>query len=154
LGKEWELSDGVISIRAFASGDTATLLAGRDEEWARWLGPGATEPKPTACILAGNTIVGWVDYDPDSDWLKPGEVNIGYNVFAAHRRKGYASRAVLLLLRRLEIDGEHEVGVLSIDRGNAASLGVARRAGFQLVKELPDVLRFERSVRAVDGPSI
>jgi RimJ/RimL family protein N-acetyltransferase len=146
VGEEWLLSDGVITIRPPHPGDSATLIAGRDEEWARWLGPGADEPIPTACILVHEAIVGWVDYDPTPNWLAPGEVNIGYYVFAPHRRRGYATRAVLLLMERLASEGKHQVGVLSIRRGNRASQRVAERAGFSLVGELPEELRFARSV--------
>ena len=133
MGEEWELSDGVIVIRPPHPEDAAILIAGRDEEWERWLGPGTPDPSPTACILIDDTVVGWVDYDPDPDWLRAGEVNVGYNVFAPSRGRGYATRAVLLLLQKLASEGKHRVGVLSIARGNGASQRVAEKAGFAMV---------------------
>jgi RimJ/RimL family protein N-acetyltransferase len=108
------------------------LVAGRDEEFFRWFGPGATGPRPAACVWVDERLVGWVDYDRDADhdWLGPGEVNVGYYLFAAARGKGYASRAVALLLEHLRRDTEHTVATLLIHPENTRSLALARRLGF------------------------
>ena len=141
-------TDGVVSLRPPGPGDAALLIAGRDETFHRWLGPGATEPQPTACIVVDGAVVGWVDFDRDvdHDWLGPGEVNVGYNVFAAHRRRGYASRAVVLLLERLAEDTDHRTATLLIDPGNEASLALAARLDFIPGGEVNGQRRFERPI--------
>ena len=96
-------TDGVVTLRAPEPGDVELLIAGRDEEFFRWFGPGATGPRPVACVWVDERLVGWVDYDLDSDhdWLGPGEVNVGYYLFPEARGKGYASRALRDLCRLL-----------------------------------------------------
>lgn len=74
-----------------------------------------TGPRPVPCVWVDDQLVGWVDYDLDADhdWLGPGEVNVGYYLFPAARGKGYASRAVeLLLVEDLKRDTEHTVATL------------------------------------------
>lgn len=125
----WPRSDGIVTLRPPQAGDAQVLVAGRDEEWERWLAPGDDEPHPTACIVVSGEIVGWVDYAVDSRWLGDHEVEIGYNVFAAHRRKGYATRGVQLLLDFLREHAAFERAYVEIDAENEASLGVARSVG-------------------------
>lgn len=74
-------------------------------------------------------IVGWIDDDTDQAWLGPGEVNIGYNVFPAHRRNHYATRAVRLLARWLTAHTDVHRAYLAIDEDNIASQGVASAVG-------------------------
>jgi RimJ/RimL family protein N-acetyltransferase len=125
-------TDGVVMLRAPGPGDVELLMAGRDEEFFRWFGPGATGPRPVACVWVADRLVGWVDYDVDADhdWLQPGEVNVGYYLFATARGKGYASRAVELLLEHLRRDTEYTVATLLIHPENERSLALARRLGF------------------------
>jgi RimJ/RimL family protein N-acetyltransferase len=94
------------------------------------MGSGSAEPRPTACITLDDRVVGWVDWETGHAWLGAGEVNVGYNVFAEHRGAGYATRAVMLLLHRLAIEGEYRSASVLIDRDNVESHGVAVRAGF------------------------
>jgi RimJ/RimL family protein N-acetyltransferase len=125
-------TDGVVTLRAPGPGDVNLLVAGRDEEFFRWFGPGATAPRPVACVWVDGRLVGWVDYDvdPDHDWLRPGEVNVGYYLFPTARGRGNASRAVELLLEHLKRDTEHKVATLLIHPENARSLALASRLGF------------------------
>jgi RimJ/RimL family protein N-acetyltransferase len=136
--------DGVVTLRPFALRDRQLIIDGRDAECDRWLGPGAADPSPTACIEVAGQVVGWIDADPATAWLQPGEANVGYSVFPAHRGNGYATRALRLLTAELEVPGLRRA-LLVIDVQNRASLTVARAAG---ARELPtrSMRRFPTSV--------
>ncbi len=142
-------TDGVVELRAPEPEDAARLIEGRDEEFRRWLGPGSDTPEPVACVWADDELVGWVDYDrdPGHDWLGPGEVNVGYALFAPARGKGYASRAVELLLGHLARDTPHTAATLLIHPRNARSLALARRLGFARTGEVEGQAFFRRDLR-------
>jgi len=144
------ISDGVVELRAPRAGDSTRLIEGRDEVFHRFLGPGSSEPQPTACIVVGGEVVGWVDYDVDRRWLAPEEVNVGYNVFAEHRGKGYATRAVELLMRHFAEATDYSVATLLIDPANERSLALAARAGFTRVADLDGNRHFKRTVQRRD----
>ena len=59
-----------------------------------------------------------------------GEVNVGYNVFASHRGRGIASRAVQLLVHHLAITGQCRTATLLIDPANQRSRALAERTRF------------------------
>jgi len=139
-------TDGVVTLRPPRPGDAQLLVQGRDEEFFKWLGPGAEVPSPAACVWVDDQLVGWVDYDRDHDWLRPGQVNVGYYLFPAARGKGYASRAVELLLMHLRRDTDHEVATLLIDPENARSLAVAGRLGFGQTGAVRGQLFFTRAL--------
>jgi RimJ/RimL family protein N-acetyltransferase len=130
VGELRSITDGVVTIRRPADGDSERLIAGRDEEFHRFLGAGSDEPAPTGCIVVAGEVVGWVDFDDERTWLEPGEVNLGYSVFAEHRRHGFGTRAVKLLLHHLALRGAASTATLLIDARNARSLALAERAGF------------------------
>lgn len=128
-------TDGVVTIRPFRPSDAAVLVAGRDEEFRRFLGEGSDEPCPAAVIEAGDrSVAGWVDWDQDDrHWLAPGEANLGYNILPGKRGQGLATRAVALLLHRLSLSTDaHPVrtATLLIHPDNVSSLAVAERLGF------------------------
>jgi RimJ/RimL family protein N-acetyltransferase len=139
-------TDGLVTIRPPRSGDAEVLIAGRDEAFHRWLGPGADAPAPTGCIEVRGAVVGWVDYDVDRAWLQPGEVNVGYNVFAAHRGCGYASRAVQLLLHHLAVATAWRTATLLIHPENRRSLALAERLRFNACGDLDGNPYFKRPV--------
>jgi RimJ/RimL family protein N-acetyltransferase len=139
-------TDGVVTLKAPRDGDSPMLVEGRDDEFHRWLGSGADEPEPTACVWARGQLVGWVDYDADQAWLRHGEMNVGYALFPAARGNGYAARAVELLLIHLKRDAEHTVATLLIDPENVRSLAVARRLRFGERGEVDGQLLFARNL--------
>jgi RimJ/RimL family protein N-acetyltransferase len=141
------LSDGIVTIRPTTAPDVPALLAGRDPESRRFLGDVDPEPHPVACIVVDGAVVGWVDHDRDRHWLGPDEVNIGYCVFPPHRGRGYATRAVRLLLRHLDLDTGWQVATLLIHPENEPSLALARRAGFEQVGELDGNPYWKRDLR-------
>ena len=128
-------TDGVVTLRPPRDGDAATLIAGRDEEFHRFMGPGSDDPRPTAVIEVdgrdGPEVVGWVDHDDHHahPWLTPSQCNVGYHVFAAHRGRGYAARAVRLLLDELGELGTCTEATFLVDAENVASLRVAGAVG-------------------------
>jgi RimJ/RimL family protein N-acetyltransferase len=140
------VTDGVVTLRPPGPGDAKRLIEGRDDEFLRWLGPGSETPSPTACIWVDDELVGWVDYDLEHEWLRPGEVNVGYYLFPAARGNGYASRAVELLLLHLRRATQHTVATLVIDPENDRSLRLARRLGFAEKGEFEKGLFFARDL--------
>lgn len=139
-------TDGVVTLKPPRPGDSQMLIAGRDDEFFRWIGPGAECPCPVACVWVDDDLIGWVDYDVDHAWLRPCEVNVGYYLFSSARGKGFASRAVELLLQHLRRDTEYAVATLLIDPENVRSLALARRRGFVGSGEIDGQLFFRRSL--------
>lgn len=140
------ITDGLVTIRPPRDGDAALLIAGRDAEFHRYLGPATDDPSPIGCVEVGGEVVGWVDHDTDRAWLEPGEVNLGYNVFAAHRGRGHASRAVQLLLHHLAVDTGVRVATLLIHPQNHRSLALGARTGFVRRGDLDGVPYLARPV--------
>jgi RimJ/RimL family protein N-acetyltransferase len=112
-------------------GDAERLVAGRDDEFHRWMGAGSPEPQPSAVIEVDGDLAGWVDHDPPGarDWLEADACNVGYHVFASHRRRGIATRAVRLFLEVMATSAPGARATFLIDAENDASLAVARAVG-------------------------
>lgn len=92
---------------------------------------------------AERTLVGDLGFTGKPD--AGGSVEIGYSVLPEYRRRGYASEAVGALLTWALDQPRVTRVVAATGRDNAASLGVLRRVGMQLVGETGGVLNFESS---------
>ncbi len=128
MGALRPVTDGLVVIRPPRVADRRALAAGHDDESRRWLGGEVAEP--AACVEVDGRVVGWVDYDHDRDWLGPGEVNVGYHVFAAAQGHGFGTRSVQLLMHHLATTTDHRTATLLIDPANTRSLALATRTGF------------------------
>lgn len=137
-------TDGVVTLKPPGPGDGQSLIEGRDGQFFRWIGPGAQTPNPVACVWARDELIGWVDYDVDHDWLKTGQVNVGYYLFAPARGHGFASRAVVLLLEHLRRDTAYTTATLMIHPDNSRSLALAARLGFVEQDKIDGSLFFSR----------
>lgn len=146
MSASWARTDGVVTIRPPQPGDSARLLAGRDVEFDRFLGPGSDEPDPVACISVDGDVVGWVDHDAARSWLLPGEVNVGYNVFASRRGRGIATCALQLLLHHLAITGHCRTATLLIHPDNERSKALAERTRFERQADLDGNPYYKRTV--------
>jgi RimJ/RimL family protein N-acetyltransferase len=142
------LSDGTVTLRAPTVEDLSALHEGRDAEFFRWLGAETEVDPPLACLVVDDQVAGWIDYDVARPWLENGEVNVGYFLLAPYRGKGYATRALELLLTFLSDETDYLVATLLIDTRNERSLAVARRAGFSRVDDIGGgAFYFKRAVQ-------
>lgn len=72
--RDWSgITEGSIDASTFRTADSPVIVAARDEDFHRWMGPGVPDPKFTACILAESQVVGWVDRAHDGVWLEAGK---------------------------------------------------------------------------------
>jgi RimJ/RimL family protein N-acetyltransferase len=143
------LDDGVVLLDAHTLADVAAHVAGEDDEQARrfgWYPKRSTPETATAAIeawqaqwaaggprrafavreLPGHALAGGCELRLEGD----GRAALSYWTFPAFRGRGFASRAVRLVTAwafdRLEVARVE----LLVEPDNAASLAVARRAGF------------------------
>lgn len=147
---EVTLSDGIITLSALRLDDVEAHLAGEDELLVRWLngGPGTREGVETYfrhCLEQWDTagplrafgirvgadevLAGTIDLRFVGEGLAPGQVNIAYGLYPSWRRRGLATRAVLLASRYAASEGGAQA-VIQVEPDNPASAAVAQRAGF------------------------
>jgi len=174
------LTDGVVVLDCFTLNDVDAHLAGEDEEQARrfgWYPKRSTVETVTAAILrwqddwrsggetrafavreaSGGTLVGGCEIRLKGDSV----AHASYWIFPLFRRRGLATRAVRLLCDFAFGNLGIERVELYVERDNAASRGVARRAGFTEEAVLPghgefgderrDMVLFGRQVRQLPG---
>ncbi len=145
------LTDGVVTLRCLVAADVAAVLAGEDDDQVRWLNEGhRSEPGRLAAFVEQNArewagggprrhlgitdaatgeLAGTVEAHLALPDPPPGGVNVSYAVFPRWRGRGYAARAVRLLLAWLSEHTDAHTVVLRIDPRNTASLRVARDLG-------------------------
>lgn len=97
-----------------------------------------------AIVLASdNRMIGQIGFHepPDPPHLcvhGPGTIEFGYTIYDAYRRQGYATEAVLALMKWSIHNAGIRQFVLSIAPDNAASHALARRFGFRKIGEQMD----------------
>ncbi len=153
-------STGRLRLRVLTSDDTAAQVAGEDDEIVRRLsGRRNTEAGHRNWLIeaqerweSGNDLLdlgievvpgaagfssrefgvltGLVGLQWGMDYLGPGQVNLTYAVYAPFRGRGVASEAVTMAVDLAPRLWPVREFVIRADPDNAASVGVARRAGF------------------------
>jgi [ribosomal protein S5]-alanine N-acetyltransferase len=103
-------------------------------------------------LRAPRHVVGSVGFHAPPD--RKGRVEIGYDVVATERRKGYAREGIHGLAAWAFATGKAQICVASVSPDNAASLGLVRSLGFRHVgQQIDDVdgleLVFERRLPLV-----
>jgi ribosomal-protein-alanine N-acetyltransferase len=86
--------------------------------------------------LTPRRVVGSIGFHAPPD--AQGRVEIGYDIVAGERRKGYAREATQALLDWAWATGRARTCVASVSPDNAASLGLIRSFGFRRVGEQID----------------
>jgi ribosomal-protein-alanine N-acetyltransferase len=81
-------------------------------------------------------VVGSIGFHASPD--DHGRVEIGYDVVAAERRKGYAREGVLALLDWAWATGRARICVASVSPHNSSSLALIRSLGFRQIGEQID----------------
>ncbi len=140
------LTDGVVVLRPWRDEDIEPAIAGHDEEIARWFGSPSVRPSYEQHRQAVENWRTWYDegrsrvnFAVEADGRLVGSVevrNVGnrtgslsWTLYAGHRGRGYATRAVRLLTDyAIDALGMQRVEA-EVDPENEASLRVATRAG-------------------------
>ncbi len=166
------LSDGVVTLRPFALTDVETHLAGEDEEQVRWLSGGtSTRTSVTAwiernlhswttdgpiynfavCSMAQHRPIGMIEANRRVCGFLPHVANVSYGLYPSARGRGYASRAVRLMVAYLSQRGDISTAVIQVDPENQRSARVAERAGFRSVgrRVSPDGHVFDTYVKSL-----
>ncbi len=96
--------------------------------------PSTPEPRWLVAVgihhLAEDVLVGTVGLQSQMPYLSPGQVNLSYGLYPAHRGRGLATRAVLLGMQLAASWWQVQELVIRVDAANTPSVAVARRCGF------------------------
>lgn len=141
-----QLTDGVVVLRPWREEDIEEAIAGHDEEIAHWFGFPTVRPSYEQHKQAVENWRRWYDegrsrvnflVEHDGDVVGSVEVqdrgdsvgSLSWTLYADHRGRGYATRAVRLLVDyAIESLGLQRVEA-EVDPANERSLRVATRAG-------------------------
>ena len=191
-GPQPELTDGTITLRPWRDSDIEAAAAGHDETIAHWFGFEAVVPSAAVQRAAVQRWrAGWEEWadgpglanfvvDHDGEVVGSVEVRVvessgglngavggtgelSWTLYAGHRRRGYATRAVRLLID-YALDS-HGLGLTRVrarvEPGNEASLRVATRSGLRRegvervaagTGDRPDTTEYVVLARLADDP--
>jgi len=148
------LDDDVIILRPFKEEDAEEHLRGEDEEQIKWLSGGKSSlelvknwikknkdywqkggPVFNFAIIdkTSNKLVGMVEANTGYEkieGIENGNANISYGIYPQFRGKGYAQKAINLLLDFLK-SKQVKRAVIRTNPQNPASMKVAQRLGFE-----------------------
>jgi len=144
----------VTELRRLRFDDVNAHNAGEDDATVRWLTGGRGTVTSTAAhferlarnaesgqgaqgfgVWVDGRLAGYVDCDPDvNDGLGSGDVNITYGVHQWARGVGVASEAVRLICDFIRGNEFGSCAVIRVDPDNRASVRVAEKCGFALVR--------------------
>jgi RimJ/RimL family protein N-acetyltransferase len=148
------LTDGTVTLLPLGPGDFAAHYAGEDEELVRWLSGDPATPEGLrdyldCCarwwceggpfhnfgIRVGPefALAGTVDVQTGQYYLREGQANLAYGLYAQWRGRGLATRAVRLACSYAAAIGCAEA-VIRCEPANLRSAAVAARAGFAFLQ--------------------
>lgn len=125
---EWHEHSALINLRLAQSIE--------DPDYIPWL------PRAIGLRDAG-VMVGYFNFhsSPGPEYLStlsPGGIEFGYEIFAAHQRRGYAQETLVGIMEWSHRAHNMKRFVLSISPTNIPSLGLARKLGFVKIGEHMD----------------
>ena len=150
-----ELTDKVITIQPFSVENAEDHLKGEDDEQIKWLSGGKSTLESIKSWISknqkhweiGGPIFNFAVFDHDSklvgmveantdfkkvEGIEKGDANISYGLYPKERGKGYASRAVNLIIIFLKERG-FKRAVIRINPKNIFSLKVPKKCGFSKI---------------------
>ena len=100
-------------------------------------------PWGARAIILGQTMIGLIRFHstPDPEYLRQYAshgVELGYRIFAAYRRQGYALEAVKALIQWAQTQSGVRQFIASISPDNTPSLLLAHKLGFKKIAETID----------------
>jgi RimJ/RimL family protein N-acetyltransferase len=150
------LRDEMICLQPMTLADAATHLAGEDELSVRFLSGGRSSIEtvsawilrneeaweragPVRCFgireIATSALIGMVEANLALPGVRDGVANVSYSLYPAARGKGFATRAVKLMVGYLRDGTNADVAMIQARPENDLSAAVARRSGFRFVGE-------------------